>query len=169
MTSIFLKRIKIKVQMTKYTELNLLGANPTKWSNTLKQFIGKFLKNCLSVFDHFVRLTLKSLSKNLYRVLIETAWLSHYRFRASTRKLSPLSSAKLTQENCAYLTAHCNSLPQVHEDLLGCTRYRQVVKKVLLWIQVCLGFLISKKIRINDTVVTSFVAVIFNQKDILYW
>ena len=65
MTSIFLKRIKIKVQMTKYTELNLLGANPTKWSNTLKQFIGKFLKNCLSVFDHFVRLTLKSLSKNL--------------------------------------------------------------------------------------------------------
>ena len=30
-----------------------LGANFTKWSNTLKQFIGK------SVFDHFVGLALK--------------------------------------------------------------------------------------------------------------
>ena len=32
--------------------INPLSANPTKWSNTL---------NCLSVFDHFVRLTLKEL------------------------------------------------------------------------------------------------------------
>ena len=43
--------------------LNHLSANPTKWSNTLKQFVGILPKNCLSVFDHFVKLTLKGLKK----------------------------------------------------------------------------------------------------------
>ena len=41
--------------------LNPLSANPTKWSNTLKQFVGKLATNCLSVFDHSVILTLKVL------------------------------------------------------------------------------------------------------------
>ena len=41
-----------------------LSANPTKWSNTLKQFAGKLPTNCLSVFDHFVGLTLKGLSNS---------------------------------------------------------------------------------------------------------
>ena len=40
---------------------NPLSANPTKWSNTLKQFVGKLPTNCLSVFDHFVGLALKGL------------------------------------------------------------------------------------------------------------
>ena len=40
---------------------NPLNANPTKWSNTLKQFVGKLLTNSLSVFDHFVGLALKGL------------------------------------------------------------------------------------------------------------
>ena len=40
---------------------NPLSANFTKWSNTLKQFVGKLPKNCLSVFDHFVGLALKGL------------------------------------------------------------------------------------------------------------
>ena len=39
-----------------------LSANFTKWSNTLKQFVGKFPTNCLSVFDHFVGLALKEIS-----------------------------------------------------------------------------------------------------------
>ena len=38
-----------------------LSANPTKWSNTLKQFVGNLPTNCLSVFDHFVGLALKGL------------------------------------------------------------------------------------------------------------
>ena len=42
-----------------------LSANPTQWSNTLKQFVGKLPTNCLSVFDHFVRLALKGLKKLL--------------------------------------------------------------------------------------------------------
>ena len=42
--------------------INSLSASLTKWSNTLKQFVGKLPTNCLSVFDHFVRLALKGLS-----------------------------------------------------------------------------------------------------------
>ena len=41
-----------------------LSANPTKWPNTLKQFVGKLPTNCLSMFDHFVNLALKELNKN---------------------------------------------------------------------------------------------------------
>ena len=36
--------------------------NPTKWPNTLKQFVGKLPNNCLSVFGHFVNLALKGLT-----------------------------------------------------------------------------------------------------------
>ena len=42
--------------------LNLLSANFTKWSNTLKQFVGNLPTNCLSVFDHFVGLAVKGLT-----------------------------------------------------------------------------------------------------------
>ena len=38
-----------------------LCANFTKWSNTLKQFVGKLPANCFSVFHHFVGLALKGL------------------------------------------------------------------------------------------------------------
>ena len=38
-----------------------LSANPTKWSNNLKQFVGNLPTNCLSVFKHFVKLALKEL------------------------------------------------------------------------------------------------------------
>ena len=41
--------------------INPLSANLTKRSNTLKQFVGNLLTNCLSVFDHFVALALKGL------------------------------------------------------------------------------------------------------------
>ena len=40
---------------------NFLSANPIKWSNTLKQFVGNLPTNCLSVFDHFMGLALKGL------------------------------------------------------------------------------------------------------------
>ena len=44
-----------------YSLFNPLSANFTKWSNTLKLFVGKLAANCLSVFDHFVGLALKQL------------------------------------------------------------------------------------------------------------
>ena len=39
--------------------LKPLSANPKKWPNTLRKFVGKLSTNCLSVFDHFVKLALK--------------------------------------------------------------------------------------------------------------
>ena len=37
---------------------NLLSANPTKWSNRLKQFVALWPTSCLSKFDDFVGLAL---------------------------------------------------------------------------------------------------------------
>ena len=45
--------------------LNPPGANPTKWSNTLKQFIDNLPTNFFGVFDHFVGLALKGLKSSL--------------------------------------------------------------------------------------------------------
>ena len=47
---------------TNHTEANFnpLSANPTKWSNTLKQLSNN---GQTSVFDHFVKLALKGLRK----------------------------------------------------------------------------------------------------------
>ena len=48
-------------------QLNPLSAKPTKWSNTLKQFVGNLPTNFLSVLDHFVKFALcKSLDWFLY-------------------------------------------------------------------------------------------------------
>ena len=45
------------------TNFNPLSTNPTKWPNTLKQFVGKLPTNCLSVFDHFLGFALKGFIK----------------------------------------------------------------------------------------------------------
>ena len=50
-----------KKHVLRFLALKPLSANPTKWSNTLKKFVDKLLMNCLSVFDHFVKLVLKGL------------------------------------------------------------------------------------------------------------
>ena len=49
---------------TSQGEFNPLSANRTKWLNTLKQFVGNWPTNCLSVFDHFVGWALKGLQQN---------------------------------------------------------------------------------------------------------
>ena len=62
--------ILIIINLTKYfcfginklkpkCSFNPLSANPTKWSNTLKHFVGKLPTNYLSVCNHFVKLALK--------------------------------------------------------------------------------------------------------------
>ena len=48
----------------KQSVVSPLSANPRKWINTLKQFVGKLPTNYLSVFDHFVKLALKGLAKS---------------------------------------------------------------------------------------------------------
>ena len=57
--------------MKNVKDSNPLSANITKWSNILKQFIGKLPTNCLSVVDHFVGLALKGLIK-----FCKLIWLS---------------------------------------------------------------------------------------------
>ena len=47
--------------------LNPLNANPTKWPNTFKQFVGKLPTSCLSVFGHFVNLAVKGLTIVIFR------------------------------------------------------------------------------------------------------
>ena len=42
---------------------NPLIVNPTKCSNTLKQFVGKLPTNCLSVFNYFAGFALKRLTQ----------------------------------------------------------------------------------------------------------
>ena len=46
----------------KHPNINPLSAKFIKWSNTLKQIVGKLPTICLSVFDHFSGLVLKGLS-----------------------------------------------------------------------------------------------------------
>ena len=64
--------------------INPLSANLTKWPNTLKQFIGKLPRNCLSVFHHFVKLALKGLRNpnklfsRYYAHIILLIWLKNW-------------------------------------------------------------------------------------------
>ena len=83
------------VYLTKLFVFNPLSANPTKWSNTLKQFVGKLQIVC--VFDHFVGLALKGLTFNSFchtsvkdrryfiLLLIEMAEESHICSRVSAQ------------------------------------------------------------------------------------
>ena len=66
---------------TKILPINSLCTNPTKWSSTFKQFVGNLPTNCLSVFDHFVKLALKGLkvvclSKVLKLRIVTIFWLN---------------------------------------------------------------------------------------------
>ena len=54
-----MENVREHVFRTFNTIINLLSTNFTKWSNTLKQFVGNLPTNCLNVFDHFVGLALK--------------------------------------------------------------------------------------------------------------
>ena len=65
--------------------LNPLSNNSTKWWNTLKQFVGNLQRNCLSVSDHFVGLTLTKV--NVVSVSLKYSWMKMLtNFRFSTRK-----------------------------------------------------------------------------------
>ena len=83
---------------------NPLSANPTKRSNTLKQFVGNLLTNFLSVFDHFVKLTLKGLTGQLrlQRLIKQIAHLLKVPF--SRLELSFYISTKFSHEIKSLLT-----------------------------------------------------------------
>ena len=64
-----MSNLGIKYNAVAVIDVVLRSANPTRWLNTLRQFVGKWPTNCLSVFDHFVGLALKGLTLN-FRHLI---------------------------------------------------------------------------------------------------
>ena len=83
--------------------LNPLSIYPTKWSNTLKQFASNLPTNCLSVFDHFMKLTLKglndsSISKLVTRKLIEVNDFSNRKYY--TNKNKRFKTAMLRSDLC---------------------------------------------------------------------
>ena len=54
--------MKLFAKIVDAKTINLLRANPKRWSNTLKPFVAKLPTNGLSVFDHFVGLAIKGLT-----------------------------------------------------------------------------------------------------------
>ena len=55
---------------------NPLSGNFTKWSNTLKQFVGNLPTNILGVFDHFVGSALKGLrTYTRTNLIINITWI----------------------------------------------------------------------------------------------
>ena len=56
------KTVLVESFLNKVAAFNPSSANPPKWSNPLKQFVGFCRRIVLSVFDHFVKLALKGLT-----------------------------------------------------------------------------------------------------------
>ena len=54
-----------------FSMLNPLSAKFIKWSNTLKQIVGKLPTICLSVFDHFSGLALKGLKLLVFLITLK--------------------------------------------------------------------------------------------------
>ena len=80
--------------------LNPLSANPSKWLNTFKQFIGKLPTNCLNVFDHFVGWALKGLNFRQKVNPIHFLWTGTCNMRKDHQN-SPLFPHKTsTNTNC---------------------------------------------------------------------
>ena len=59
---IIIHDVALKKMFPEDSLLNPLSANPEKWSNTLKQIVGKLPTICLNVFDHFMNLAFKGLT-----------------------------------------------------------------------------------------------------------
>ena len=56
---VFSLRDRLQILFLILSKYESYSANPTKWSNTLKQFVDKSPTNGLSVVDRFVGLALK--------------------------------------------------------------------------------------------------------------
>ena len=82
--------------ISNFKVINPLSPNFTKWLNKLKQFVGNLLMNRLSVFDHFVKLALKSSKTSLtYCCKKKMARIFYKSLFRTTRNLIKASSQKL--------------------------------------------------------------------------
>ena len=92
---------------TKSRNINPLSANFTKWSNTLKQFVGNLPTNCLSVFDHFVGLVFKGLktyhSFYFHQLKSSLQWNFFHELKLLSWVWEKLLILKLSKFNCPVL------------------------------------------------------------------
>ena len=97
---------------------NPFSANPTKWSNTPKQFVGNLPTNCLSVFDHFVGLTLKGLIQNLGNGIVFLVWnvTGHSIFFSWLWKFSQFWYGNV-QIELSFFLLHCSKSFLIHWSL----------------------------------------------------
>ena len=83
-----------------YMLVNPLSINPTKWSNTLKQFVGNLPTNCLSVFDRFVKFMLKGLRRYFFSKVASCRTAALLKMNFSTKKI--LLNTWKTQDSLPY-------------------------------------------------------------------
>ena len=94
----FRKKKKMQDSMQrKVFQFNSLNANPTKWPNTLKQFVSKLPTNCLSVFGHFVNLALQRLTFTSLISWSEKFWDFWFNITAQKNFQLRISSVNVTK------------------------------------------------------------------------
>ena len=99
------RKLHLRAKLIKFIlqKINPLSAKFIKWSNTLKQFVGKLPTNCLSVFDHFVRLALKGLKsgKTLFTFI---STLQYFYVAKPVRRQNCLIRFSISISMCFMLT-----------------------------------------------------------------
>ena len=73
--------------------IDSLSANPTKWSNTLKQFVGN-----LSMFDHFAVLALKGLNVEIENMLQRFSSVS-FSFKSPSSEKDNITNVALNPQS----------------------------------------------------------------------
>ena len=97
-----------------------LSANPIKWSNTLKHFVSNLPTNCLSVFDHFVKLALKGLSLHFTICNINQHAMKHVDSAIYFEYFNNyICSRKLKRSNFIHMNWYfCNFLKSAEEAIV---------------------------------------------------
>ena len=71
------------------------SANPTKLSSTFKQYVSSLLTNYLSVFDHFVGLTLKGLYLLITHIFMRNVSWNIYTWHVQAKSYQEVSAILL--------------------------------------------------------------------------
>ena len=96
---VIFERIQQRKSVLKlYSSINPLSTNFTKWSNTLKRFVGNLPTNCLSVFDHFVKLALKGLRKFHDKNAFQSNEKAKFTITKMIGKIHPQTQHSVVQE-----------------------------------------------------------------------
>ena len=95
--------------------LNPLSANPIKWLNTLKQFVGNIRRIAWVFYDLFVGLALKGLKKIVYQKFLENfiRRLTIIILQANTQRVETLLKANMEPTLLKFLKLLKNIFGQI--------------------------------------------------------